>query len=379
MNNIISNAQESLFNAISFIASILTIMGVILPIIKMILRRVLVKPQNWKDREAIRCSITNPINESENNDIMVILFLKDFVRMIIPIIILLVAVNICLFWINYDGSKDNMKGFLLILAEMNTCILCKLINAKQQSKIYSIVLVILDVILLDSFILEYVVGYGIRNGVEKMTVLMSIICVCSFVIIEGIIFVNRNNNAKRSKCGVSIRTAKVIWGLVYMTVLFYFTTKDTFVMYGNSASVLFFVVYTALCCIESKMNNNIKVEFKIYMKQNEDIEVTQKAIYQYEYNKVKYILVDGRTKIVDGDEIQFINYTIKNTIWSTIKNVIGKTKRKNVTCLLENNDLLNFDGYEFISDLWIRFYKLNKNESEVKVINSKRVKKIVME
>lgn len=50
-----------------------------------------------------------------------------------------------------------------------------------------------------------------------------------------------------------------------------------------------------------------------------------------------------------------------------------------MTCWLENDDSLNFDGYNFINDLWVRFYKLNENEREIEIINSKNVKKIIIE
>lgn len=388
MNDIVSTVQHmkntlanwgNVVDSISFIASILTIMGAMLPIIKMILRRLLIKPINWKDRKAIRYSILNPINELEDKEAMPIEFLIEFAKMTIPIIVLLMTVYICLFWVNYDGLKDNMKGYFLILTEINSCILCELIRTKNQSKIYRMLFEITNVVLLNFFVLEYVVEYGVLHGIEKMLVLMTIICVCSFITIEWIFFVNRNDDGNRSKWSVLIWAGRVICGSVYMIVLFYFTTSDALKICGKKASLLFVIVYAALCYIENKKNNSIKVEFKIYKRQDEDVEVTQKAIYQYEYDKVKYALDNGCTKIIDSDEILSINYTIKNTIWDTVKNVIGKSKKANVTCWLENDDSLDFDGYNFINDLWVRFYTLNENEREIEIINSKKVKKIITE
>ncbi len=388
MNDIVSTVQQlentlanwdNVVDLISFIASIVTIMGAMLPIIKMILRRLLIKPINWKDRKAIRYSILNPINKSKNNEVVPIEFLIEFAKMMIPIIVLLMTVYICLFWVNYYGFKDNMKGYFLILIEINSCILCELIRTKSQSKKYRKPFEIINVVLLNFFVLEYVVEYGVLHGVEKMLVLMAIICICSFLTIEWIFFVNRDDDGNRSKWSVLIWAGRVICGSVYMIGLLYFTTSDALEICGKKASLLFVVVYTALCYIENKKINSIKVEFKIYKRQDEDVEATQTAIYQYEYNKVKYTLDNGCTKIIDSNEILSINYTIKNTIWGTVKNVIGKSKKANVTCWLENDDSLNFDGYNFINDLWVRFYKLNENEREIEIINSKNVKKIIIE
>jgi len=379
MNDIISTVQNMKSNMtvvvdivvalVSFLASILAIIGKTLP-------GILIKLKNWKDRKAIRYSILNPINRSENNEVMVIKLLIEFAKMIIPIIILLMTTNICLFWLNYNGFEDNMKAYLLILIGINTCILCEFIETKKQSKIYRIPFEIVDVILLDFVILKNVVEYGIRHGVDIMIVLMTIICVCNFIIIELIFILNRYDNINRSRGSVLIKGVRLFCGLVYIVVLFYFTTSESLAMYGKIATVFFGIVWLVLCYIEAKINNSIKVDFKIDTGQ--DVEVTQKTIYQYECDKVKYILTNGCTKIINSDEIQSISYTIKNTIWDTIRNVSGRSRMANVTCLLENNDVLNFDGYNFTKDLWVSFYKLNGNKREVKIINSKIIKKIIV-
>lgn len=388
MNDIISTVRytvndnwEKIVDLVSFFASILTIIVAILPILKIILKSVLIKPKNWKDRKAIRYSILNPIKESEYNEVAIIKLLIEFSKVIIPIIILLVTICMCSFWLNYSGFKDNMKGYLLILIEINACILCQLIKTKNLSKIYCILLEIANVVLLDFIILEYVVEYCLIHGVEIMVVLMTSICVCSFIIIELILVLNRNDNENRSRWFVLIEGFRIIWSSVYMVVLYCFATNESLIMYGNIASVVYIIIFMLLCCIEDKINNNIKVKFEIDMGQ--DVEVTQKTIYQYEYDKVKYTLANGCTKIIDSNEIKSINYMIKNTawtnVWNSVKSVIGKSKMVNVTCLLENDDVLNFDGYNFMKDLWVIFYKLNENEKEIKIINSKRVKKIVIE
>lgn len=356
---------DFLYALISIIASIYTMTGIASS-------RILVKLKNWKDREVTRYIILNPINKSDNRTDKIIILCIDLFMVMIPIWILLRLLDICQYWLEYNRFTNNTEGNWLILLSMFTCILCSIFyKTKHQRKLYHFLFTIIYVLLVDTFIFKITIEYSYSCDINTVAVLFFIIFVCNFIIIEFVINVinriifNTKYKLKRSK---KIEIFKMFWGSLYIGVVELFIVNEELLKLGVIVNITFFLGWIISCYIEIIIINSKKVDFKI--NKIDDVEITQKAIYQYECDKVKYILSDGCTKVVDSEVIKSIDYTTEN--------IIRRRKKRNVTCFLENNDMLNFDGYNYIKDLWVSFYKLNGNKKEVKIINNKRVKNIVI-
>lgn len=354
---------QGIVTIVSFIASILAIIGKTLP-------GLLVKPKNWKDRKAIRYSILNPINKTEKNSFKEISLIINLLEVLMPFLYLSAAIYICSYWIDYNSFRNSINGYFIILICLYSSVLCNIFyKTKYQNKRYRIPLVIIYVVLVDAFILKKAVEYCFPNNDKTLINSFIIICICSFIIIEFVFGWSRIDREHKSKWSKKINFLKALLNLVYMAFFCYCATSEELTRMADIASVIFFTLWTILCFIENKIQYGIKVEFKI--NKGDEFEVTQRAIYQYEYDKVKYILDNGCIIIIDDEEIQSIDYTVED--------VIRRLKKEKVICTLKNNDVLNFDGYNFIRDLWVSFYKLNGSKREVKVINIKKVKNIVVE
>ncbi len=370
MNDITIDFQSNMMSylqgivaIVSFIASILAIIGKTLP-------GLLVKPKNWKDRKAIRYSILNPINKTEKSSFKEISLIINLLQVFMPILYLGAAIYICSYWIEYNRFRNNTNAYFIIMICLYSSVLCNVFyKTKYQNKCYRIPLVIIYVVLVDAFIFKKAVEYCFPNDDKTIINLIIIICVCSFIIIDFVFGWSRIDKKHKFKWSKKINFLKVLLNLVYMAFYCYCLASEELTRMADIASVIFFTLWTILCFIENKIQYALKVEFKIYT--GDEFEVTQNAIYQYKYDKVKYILDNGCIKIIDAEEIQSIDYIIED--------VTRRHKRKKVICMLKNNDVLNFDGYNFNRDLWVNFYKLNGSKREVKVINIKKVKNIVVE
>lgn len=372
-DNIVKN-WDKVIGFISLIASILTIIGKTLPAL-------LIKPKNWKDRKAIRYSILNSINELENIEDVFTDFLIKFVQIIMLVVIPLGVLYICLFLIKINWFENNRNADFWIISCICTCILCDInYKIKYECKYYHILLGIINVIVGDVFFIKEAADYFMLDSVNKVFILLTVICVFNFLIIEYILIQNRVDSEYRTNWSRIVWFLRIFCGSIYIILIFHCTTEEELTKVGDEVTVFFFALWVILCYIETMVNNSKKVKFTI--NKIHGIEITQKAIYQYECNKVKYTLDAGCTKIVDSEEIKsidyIIRYKIRKMIWDKIKNFIRRREKVIVTCLLKNNDMLNFDGYNFTKDLWVSFYKLNGNKREVKIINSKIIKKIIV-
>lgn len=334
---------------------------------------------NGKDRKVSKYIILSPINDNLVNvdEIKAFFgFIMDVAEIYLVLLIIYLVMIITQKAEFFDWSKGNIGAYFLLLVCMITTILFGIASRiKLITKPYYHICCCVIGLLLGSCCEFVLTTYLLQNyyNISYTIFLMFISCLYDWVLVEIIYnsFRYRYLAAyKKIKC---IRVIRSIGAVLCIICMF----GDAFIIiYHQFGKWIYFVLillWLILCFLEffsfiDNIQSNTMVQFKICMQNNCD--QVQSRIYQYKGNKIKYVLDNGCIKIIDNNEILSIDYMLKR---------FYVKKKKKVTCLLKNGDVLLFDGYKFIRTSWISFYKINENVKYVKIINSMRIREILSE
>ena len=353
-----------LSTVIALISSMLTCVGSSLP-------ELFVRIRNWRDRKVIKYKILSAIYDIPL-DISILKpyidFSTDILEIYAILLIILVVLNVAQGILNACLLEQDRNAFISLIILVSMIILTYIISKVKNKENPGCIIYLI----LGNSVVFFIMAYlAIKYGdMEKSMLILMCLCIFYFILFEAIFKQYRFCHKLKSKKTEVLRLLRVFLATFYIIYVFCYSV-NTNVEINHRRNTEFFCLWTLLCFIENiilakKYSSNLRVQYVICMTNGYDL--GKSKIYQYKGNKVKYISYDKSTKVIDDDEILFINYDLKGFFpW----------KRKNVSCYLKNGGILEFDGYSFIQDSWVSFYKIKDNIKFIKIINYNKIKKII--
>lgn len=353
-----------LSTGIALISSILTCVGRSLPDLFMRIR-------NWRDRKIVKYKFLSAIYDIPYE----IRIIKPYIDFCIDALEIYPMLLIIIFVLDFVQSvvdacsleRDRKAFFALIILLFLLSLTYIISKVKNKENPGCIIFLILG-----NGFAYFIIGCLATQYYYTEKILWIALCLCIYNFILYEVIFRRYRFCYRLK-SIKTEVLRLMRGFLAAFCIISFFYYSVNVNVGNSRNryIVFLGLWILLCFLENiilvkEYSSNFRVQFVICMENSYDL--GQSKIYQYKGNKVKYISYDENTKVIDDDEILSINYELKNFFpW----------KRKKVSCYLKEGGILEFDGYNFIQDSWVSFYKIKDNIKYIKIINYKKIKKII--
>lgn len=282
-----------------------------------------------------------------------------FIKEMIKILEIPMAAYVILQFVLWTGNRLEYVYILFCISILSLSMLIrkKIDKEKVLSVLFKMILLVIGNCIGICVLIKFLSGY---------VYILSGISIFNFILMKAdFCYSRRRHTLKTLKV---LELLKSLEGIIYI-IYFFMQTMNGYAK--NNVDFFLFCGWSIVCLVKCiilvNMNDAPKIEFQIHMK--EGIKKTTKTIYQYQCNKVKYSLDDNEVEIINIDEIIFIDY-IRKTI---------RTKRKKVTCLLENDEKIDFEGYKCIKEPWISFYTIEDMKKHITIMNMNNIKKITVE
>lgn len=247
--------------------------------------------------------------------------------------------------------------FVLILSS----IVVKKIEANAFKKAYTIVVILL----IDIFTLLMLITFARTKTVAHIVIMMLIL----FTYL-GIGYKTRNTQLIKKYKSVNIlKTIRVILSLLFLGFGLANLVVDMWAIFVD-IFYLYFILWLIFCFVEwtiiERKDTEVFVKYKIVLA--EDIVYTRKKVRQHNADKVEIVLEDGTIRIVEGKDIQYIEFTLKN-------NSIKKSGHK-VICTLYDESVKEYDKFRYVNDNWVRLYENCDEGCIVTTLNDAKIKEI---
>ena len=354
---------------IALISSMLTCMGITLP-------ELFIRIRNWRNRKVVKYRVLSTINDKSFQIKTSFGLLMDILEIYLALLIMWVAIYLAQKATLEYSQERNLSAYILLLMCMLTIIFCGITGRAKDVKksCYYLCSCIIGILLGNCFEVLLVTYFYVNNyNISYIILFIFINCSCSFALIEMIYRRIKYNFLSICRKAKKIRVIRSFGTVLCIMYVFWNALYSNIYLFNKWIYAIFLLMWIFLCFLEDFYyvdveSSDTKVEFMIQMENSCD--KVKSKIYQYKGDKVKYELNNGYIKIIDSNEIVSIDYVLNN--YYVFKKNIG-------ICFLKNGDIMKFDGYKFIQDSWVSFYKIEEDKKYVRIVSNMRIKEIISE
>lgn len=368
---VIKSLLLAIFSFFSFILSLPTFFG--MPFWEMI-----TKIFNWKDRKAIEYDIVYT-KYKESNIVLFKRWCISIIEIYIPIWVWglsVSALHIIEYWISVNDV--NFHSYICIIGLILLCIMAYMIHKMNEKRKPYIELCRIVILILISLYALLIIALFYNNSLGVMFVggVVSLMFITVILVWDFLgLYQEYKDKYRWLRYSRLFRYLAIIFGtLVFFYKLSIMKTDN--LSFSFNVALAIYAGWIIICCVEFgflyKNRYSKLVEYEITI-ENETIK-TSCRISQYSGNKVKVKLNNGKTRIIDADKIDFIEYEVENNKRSKLKRV--------VTCFLKSdmeNIGLEYRGYKYIKDSWVAFYEINEGVKKIRIINIRKIREILIE
>ncbi len=297
------------------------------------------------------------------------IYLLENLLIVLDTLILVGIVELFVLFSSVAIGKIHINGPFILVLIMVVLILVAAFIGKCQ---YLQRLKILGLVFCESILVVIFVGICFKN-IQNLNIYLYILLGVSFAVGIAIIYTFYNIGLYRNYkcCKYLMYIIRGIKYLMIMTCNFYF-----FIIRQNIENLFCWrYMWIAINLLEFilvvKNDKTRLAEVTIYQKNKN--EITKNKIIQYAGEKIGFKTLDGKEKVVDSDTIEKIVYTRSHLFNKKVK------CKKKVKCTLRNGKILQYQGYQLITDLWMQLYKTENGVREVLVIKTQDTEEIVEE
>lgn len=301
-----------------------------------------------------------------------IYFLENFL-IVLDVLILVGIVELFVFFSSIVIGKIHINGSFILVLIMVVLILVAAFIGKCQ---YLQRLKILGLVFCESILVVIFAGICFKN-IQNLNICLYILQGVSSAVEIAIIYTFYNIGLYRNY--KSYKSCKypmyIIRGMKYLMIIVY--NFCFFIIRQNSENLFLWLSYIwiAINLLEFilvvKNDETRLAEVTIYQKNKN--EITKNKIIQYAGGKIGFKTLDGKEKVIDSDTIEKIVYTRSHLFNKKVK------CKKKVKCTLRNEKILQYQGYQLVTDLWMLLYKTEDEVMEVLIIKTQEMKEIVEE
>lgn len=288
-------------------------------------------------------------------------------RFILPVAVFLLMDYIVLFFADGLGCSLSQRVTLSFLVLISLVMLSRFLCRKERNvfgKYHRLMVLFLG----DVYILFMLVFFGGDSKVAVYTILPVVVVVTYVEVIWSI----QDMPLLKKYIYKSVRIMKWIREVSAVLFLLYILAGMIVQNVGPLTYVgtIYIVFWLALCFIEHMIiemrDIAVWVKYKVVLS-GEEI-YTRKKVIQYNCDKVKIIPECGGKRIVDAEEIEYIEYTLENCS-------VKKNKYR-VVCIQRDGETKEYDRFKYSNEDWIRLYENYMDGCIVRVVEDKRIKEI---
>ncbi len=309
--------------------------------------------------------IVVPIKDENGSKSVTWEMVLELYKSFFPLGAWLLTILIITFLIFVLRMSYDMNILYLIILLVGLLLISRVVH-KLKKRIFSKTQIMIMLFLIIFYAVIMLVCFSGGN----VAVIRSTILLCALLTHFGVDYcvINRNLLEKYMYTSVKIlKLVRVILAVLFVIFLGINMLTETMMLSALAVNA-YFIIWIVLCIVEwiilEVKGRGEWVEFQVVL--IDDNIFTKKKIEKMNSNKVKVALDNGNEKIVDTQEIKYIQYSLKNV---PIKKEIGK-----VVCFLYDGSMIEYHTKKIIDDNWIRFYTIHKDRCDIILMNSKLVK-----